>query len=402
MSTRRRKLPGSPEVWARLVDGLDSKASEILSEVEDAHRLIGRIIGSRAESILGLGSQVDAYLYTEERVLGIPVTGVHGVPVAGVDSSITRPVRIGYRYYAAVSSAVILYPEGRAGEPLEEIHAYPRAAPDSADPPNAMRELTLEMFRAEAQALTRAARLLGGDGERGAILFLDGPIVDPPHFPAADGLREKYQRYVEARAKAVKRVLEAGGIVVGVVKRVSGAFFVEAMAGEVGEFKRLLEIGVGDYGFALYASIEFRRVLDSRRNTGDYALVFRAHELPDNGTDYKLYRDRGLRVYSFLLVPRLFGSRKERTPIRVEVALLEDNTSSLVEVVRRAAASIIAWLVPGTNIPEPVLLAHSKCSIRRREASTMLREIVTRSLYHAAKRRGAAEAELLLDFLLYP
>ncbi len=394
-SSRGKRRPSvSPAVWSKLVEGLDSKAHSVLETVLEAKRLVERVLEDAGGEVLGLGDNIESYAVTPSTILGFDRGGLVSTPVAGVDSSMTKPVRLGHRYYVAVSAAAIIYPEGYGSEPFEEVKAYPRDAPDKAEPQDARKELSLEMFRAEIEALGLAANRLKG---RKPVVFLDGPIVDPPRFTAQDGLLEKYTSYAKTRARLVKKILAEGGLVVGVVKRVTGALFVEELAKEGGLYEKLLANGIGDYGFALYASRILRERL--RGVAGNPVVVFRVFELPLEGTDYALYRGEGLRVYSFLAVPALQGSRGETRPIRVEVATTGD--PGPVEAARLAAAYIRLWLLPGTNIPEPVALAHERCSIRRREAVTMLREITARSLYHAAHRMGSEAAEWVLDFMLY-
>lgn len=392
-----RRLRTSHKVWTQLVDEIDKKASDIVTKVISTKETIRNLVSTKLSLLLAFGSDPQTYRIYDESILGFPRNSIARSPAAGIDSSRTKPIRLGYMYYSAVSSAVVMYRNGKGSQPEELIYAHPAEAPDTADVSYAKAELTLEMFREEVKALKEFVEI--SKDISGMIVFLDGPIVDPPRFTAVDKLEERYRGYVAQRARLIRELLENGNIVIGVVKRVTGTLFVDTLVGMDQGFATLKKYGVGDYGLVLYASTIIRDLLKKINNgtNSDYVLAFKPFPLPDDSTDVKFYKEEGLQVYTFLMIPRLYGRQQESRPLRVEIAVSPD--ANLDSTVKKAAAAITEWLVPGTNIPEPVLVAHHRCNIRKIEASKMLKELATRSLYATAARISSEEAVTLLELL---
>jgi len=382
--SKARSPPTSARIWAEVSKRLGKRAEGIVKEASEIIAALDR--GGIVSSLLGLGDNTNAYLVKGDTILGFERKELEATPAAGVDSSSTKPVRVGHHYYGVVSAAVVAYPEGRNGNILEEILAETAVTPDRAEPAQAMQELNLLMFETELRALRLAPKLLEASKDK-YVVFLDGPIIDPPHV-IGGSLQEKFEEYIRERAQTVRDIIENGGFVIGIVKRVYGSLFVNTLSrelsNELGEI--LADRRVSDYSLAVYlgAILVMRNLFEPGRHT----MVLHPFSLDDAGiVAAEFYRKEGVNVYSFLMIPVIGGKGKEGKPIRVEFAL--PNDANAMEATRRAAALIDAWLLHGHNVPEPVMLAHMRCTIRRRDASRMLREIATRSIYLALTKLGS-------------
>lgn len=391
---QHRRLQQSPRIWTEIINNIKNYTEKAVDNISEIVEKTIDVI----DKLLAFGDNIETYEFpatlaeagdTEVFVgegAGVKLRELISKPAVGIDSSISRPVRIGHRYYAIVDAAMIRHENIYEREPKEKIWARLAEAPDAADPAHAKIELNLAMFHVELEAIREAA----AGASYGTLVFIDGPIIDPPAPPSGDGLQAVYQKYLEDRAKAIRSIVEKGGLPVGVVKRVRGSLIVQQLAeilqkeGRAHYADLLRRYRIGDYSFALYASLALRYVAKSRQ----LVPVLRPVEVHSYA-----FIKQGVRVLTFLMVPRLPGVGSESKPLRVEVALpLEADTIEATMAIKKAAAAIAAWLVPGLNVPRPILLAHTRCTIRDRDSQRLLKEILSRSLYYMATRRLSSPA----------
>ena len=398
MKKPRRRPAATAKVWVEVVKALNAKAGEAVEKIRAS---VSNVI-PLLDKLLAFDARIATYRASNNGMIFGGLASLREIasrPAIGIDSSMSRPVRIGHTYYAVVDSAHIYYDDVFVNDPHEDVYADVAVAPDSADPAYAKHEINLKMFEMENRALREAAER----ASYGTTVFLDGPIIDPPSVPAEQGLRASYERYLAERAEYVRRVLEAGGAVVGVVKRVRGSLVARTLLEEIksaegngGPAAKLLEQRIGDYSLALYAAL----ALGYRGEP--LTLVLRPIRVKEEQVPAAaVLEDHGVVVYTFLVVPLLPGVGSESKPLRVEVALLqgEDSRGEVQRTVAHAAAAIRAWLVPGTNMPRPVLMAHMRCSIRDRDSRRLLRELLSLSLYNAARHYAGANPELVAAVL---
>ena len=398
MRTRRRGTGTSPRVWTKVIKELDARAAEAVSRIRKSIDTVIPLI----DKLLALGTKLDTYRVGDDGSIFNGLASLREIaskPAIGVDSSMSRPVRIGHTYYAVVDSALIHYSDAYTNEPTEEVYVDIAVAPDAAEPAYAKSEINLGMFEMENKALERAADLTS----YGVTVFLDGPVIDPPTTPADPGLRFRYERYLAERAIHVKTILEKGGMIIGVVKRIHGSLIAKTLLEDIKSgtdgakhAEELLRQRIGDYSLALYTALSLRHL------GKPLTLILRpvrvtAAQVPAA----KILEDQGVVVYTFLVIPLLPGVGSESRPLRVETALLqgEDAPNDVMRAAARAAAAIRAWLVPGTNLPRPVLMAHIRCTIRDRDSRRLLRELLSTSLHNAARQSMAASPDLLTAIL---
>ncbi len=395
---RGKRYRVSYDVWSGIVGRLGEDASEIVVEVDRMRGRLEGFIGGFSKQLFMDGEG----LFSVSRLLDDFSRLFIHCPTGGVDSSTTPPIRLVNYFYSIVSSSAVIYGEGRRREPVFKVFVESARAPDLADPSYARVELYLRMFDVELEALRYAVSHLidlASEGNCTPVLFLDGPIVDPPSFlatasRAGEKFREHYLSYVGERAKQVLKIIGAGGIVVGFVKRVYGNMFTSHLV----ESNDKLREFISGYKVSDFSLVSLSRdiVAESFCNQDrDYLLAFSDFSLPRDLVDVELYREKGLEVRTLYIIPRLCGNIVDSKPARIEVALEASKAGSrdyVREAIRKALVVVAGWHVPATSIPEPVLLAHRRCTIRRREARKILRELATRFIEREAARENPSRA----------
>jgi hypothetical protein len=382
---RRRRGEGSLEYWIRAVERARRAGGEAARE---ALRLWRRLVGAVEEHAGELLPGPVGLLVLER---GTPAWEGYRAGLEsrlyGVDSSRTRPLRLGFRFVSFVSAAAV-WVEAGGGAGVEGVWVEDKLLPEEARPEHAALELELEMFRLEAAALTAAA----GKGP----VMLDGPIVDPPglsRLAEAAGLSGKYRSYLEARARAASRALAGGGLV-GYAKRLRGRVVAAALEGEAGG----LPGGAGDSMLASALALVVTRtlrVLGACQPGGPGGVVVsRPVTLdPARVPDAPLYEGLlgGARLYTALIVPGACSGNTWRAA-RIEFAARPGEDPG--RLAAYYAGLVEAALVPGAWIPQPVLLAHRACTIRGRESLRLLREAATRYALEALRAGGPLGGEL--------
>lgn len=365
-----------------LPEPLERKMREMLdvqrSEPELVRRLLEKALQREREreTLYSILRAAGSTVYEEMRRRGLlhRPPGLRGSPACyGVDGS--RQVvggRLG-RYYILLSTVIVTLPRGLGSARAEAV--YPGVdIVEVVDPTGAGIEPAAEAALMVLETLT-LRRL--ADAEPG-IVFIDGPIVDPParldpgtavqavmrllDAPPEEALRvvEEYHRI---RARVVAGLVERGHTVVGVVKRIGR---VDLLA------RRLARLGIADAGRIGDEDLVLALVAAAKAR-GDgvfYTEPVEATSLP--GDVYRCYLDAGLRVYaSYTFSPYTLR------PYRVEVAVPQGAEPR--GAVERAIAAAQGLTLPGQSLPLPVVLAHEKTRIRRGLAQLVYREVLTRA-----------------------
>ncbi len=390
MSTRlKRRLPlhGNFQVWSKLLERLEEKSGEAFTSLLGASKIIETIVEEHAWELLYRHDGIEGWMEVSDLK--------PDAPAVGVDSSSTKPVRIGHLYYAAVTAAAVGITD--SGKSVVKPLADVVIAPDSAEPEHARLELKLRMFELEVEALKHAEYMVSE--VKADVVFLDGPIVDPPGLPAVysdPGLSKRYDEYVNARASTIARLLDNNILVIGIVKRIEGSLFRSFILKENGRVAKHVEnLSLGDYGLTLTLTAVLRTRLCKYSESRNYMLVLKPFQLDAVLKEAVKYTSKGFNIVAFYVVPRLCGKLEEAKPIRVEIAYRGD----MHDVIKRTVIKLAVWHMPGTNVPMPVYLAHYACSIRRREAVKMLKHAMTRIIYASAAKRGGDYAILIPQLL---
>jgi len=346
---------GNVDFWVSTLSELDSATKEsvnqileFLSFIPKATNLMEKILISKDFRSL----RVDEILLEE----------IARKPIIAIDSSISPMVRVGAHFFTIISASIVYFENGKA-KPSKNLIVKLIRVPELGRIEYVKKETLLRMFELEAEALEKATQKIDG----GAI-FIDGPLVDPPKFVVGGELRKAYENYVSRRARAIARAKRKNVLLIGITKRILGNHLVS-------NFKQLLKDfpWMNDHTFVtLIFSYIARRIL--RDSDISYYLLTKPLELSHEKTDYRLYKEYGSGkiFYSYAcLNPQRFRGKI----IGVESPAEADKVS---DIFRIAMHYSIYWTYPGMNVPLPVILAHKTCTIRKRTARKILRELISR------------------------
>jgi hypothetical protein len=383
-STRRKKNTIiSADAWLKILRSLDDQVSNLAIEIDKMADHVFNI----AKDILLFNSDWNKYKVEIGEINKIRENTVF----AGVDSSLTPPIRLGPYLSSAISAAAIIT-HGLAKSPTKIIDASFVRAPELSDVSNAYYEIKMKMFEKEVEMLTKCMAYISQIYNENVdkIIFMDGPIVDPPIFSrGSQSLRDNYENsYVKNRASIILEGIKQNIMALGIVKTTEGNLLASTLSFR-GEISNEILQYLNDYTLItlIFKSSSFTRIL--RNSLGDdnkdIVLVTKAFELSNN-TDYRLYRRYNLFVYSFYILPGLRNPKKKA--FRVEIPFdHEPSEKELEEHVWKWAKYIVASSLPGHGIPIPVIFAHKACTIPRQTARRVMKETVSRFLTTNLKKR---------------
>jgi len=212
------------------------------------------------------------------------------------------------------------------------------------------------------------------------LIVIDGPIIDPPrnvHTLSIDLARRvlgiNLDDYHEWRARIIRRIVETGAMVIGVVKRLRG-----------GEALRQL-IGLDSIcNEELLASMLLN---EARKELGCYDCTIVTKPVELNHSLVSAYKRHGIGVSVSYIMFR--GCSKA---VRVEIAHRCNSKSenSLIQVLK-----LLDSLTPyGTCVPLPVSLAHEKCRLNRNIVA-LLRKSISTKLINVTGTDGLSIVDLL-------
>jgi hypothetical protein len=280
----------------------------------------------------------------------------------GIDSSSQPPLRILSTYYSPITSALVYF------DGINKV-IFDSDAPcnifeeTNLTPEDALRRVREEMYRCEVSAIMRVSSstlFKSAIGKKEILLMIDGPIIDPPN-------KKLYEGYVRERVNALLACKEGGALVMGCVKNLEGCFFLKFIDSQ----EELRELAIIAEGFG--SDSQLIPFIFSTLYSEGYAL----EAIPIKRTEPKWlideYEKFGLDgVYRIYLT--LGGGG---TYIAVEYIANDDDA---VKIGKKVSDAVRAWWMPGTKIPLPVLVAHSRCNIKRGAAEYLYRELLTRAL----------------------
>ncbi|MET1101109.1 MAG: DNA double-strand break repair nuclease NurA [Pyrodictiaceae archaeon] len=361
-----KRIEGSADAWLSLLEGVPSSAKKLASWLRS---LIDAISSSEAARLV-------LYEANPSKLI-VPLDAEKPRLSMGVDSSVAGPFKIASRSLVLASTGLVVLEGDRLVD--KRSHISLEVGLEDSDH-------RLAMFREELRALEWVLEN-AWSREGSPLVFLDGPIVDPPYI--AGGEVGAYRDYFEERARLVSEILGRGGIVVGVVKRIESRI----LATKLESMGLRLPSGVDD---KLLASIVFHAWLAPLLDyvagpSEDMIPATRPIEL--GGEPYSFFLERGVRVYSIYAI---LGLRKTRRLVRIDVATPRTATSAR-EAVWRSIVYAYALTPPGQGIPLPVILAHELCTIRSREARKIFARML--SAFVASGREAGRIEPIIYDIL---
>jgi len=283
---------------------------------------------------------------------------LRNVPVGSVDGSFQVTGGRSGLWYVIIGVSQVLAEHGFTVHPkvLVDGIVEPIEAIDEAD---AKREAEKLMMLAEIKAMLRTVEPLKESNI--AYLFIDGPIIDPPWFSD--------KKYIEKRVNALKFCMENNIIVIGFVKRILGRKFINFL-------KNILEESVlDDYinDFDLLTSVLFNAV----KEENGIPVYTKPTEYDEKlSKTYNLYKEKELLIYYSYYKPHVRGG-VYCVELASSTEIDEENLLSEYQKIMSLIRGV--WTLPGLMQPLPIMIAHTKCNVRKGAADTLYYEIMTRA-----------------------
>ncbi len=330
-----------PEVIIDLVADANKKGEKIRqrnAEIQEkAYKILNRL--SENKKIIYSESDVE-YLYFEN------CTSI------GIDGSFFPIGGVGGQWYVPYAIVRILFNHGINQQPIVDVFEAGIEEIKEQEHINVSGEASKRMLIGETRALED-----WGFKKIKSLIFIDGPIVDPPAYNDF--------KYIEYRANVVKSCIENSKLI-GCVKRSRDTFFLKY-------FEKLLKIDglknhfPSDQHLFSYFFTHYRF-----KNNYEGMLFSNVLDLSHNET-YRIYKEYGISICSIF-----FQKSMESTILRLDLPFI-DNKTDMQQLALEGAKAASNWQYPHQYIPLPVELAHEKCKIREGAAETIYDEILTKS-----------------------
>lgn len=341
-----------PETLIKLVKDAQSKGEKVQKDMERLRNLASKLTELFKERSL---------VFTESLIRDVKLKYECAV---GIDGSFQLIGGVGGRWYAPISVARVVFEGGFTTQPtidifwagIEEIEEQEDHDPNSV--------ASVMMLSGETKAI-----LNWGTLNKGAYVFIDGPIVDPPVI-SYDG-----KEYIKDRCEGLKKCLEKS-IAIGCVKRSRDKFYIEYLRNLIltQSEKDYLNQYPSDQHLIAYVFAQIR----SKGYGGPlFTKWIDVTHVASSNPVYKLYKYEGIHVVC------VFFQKGVRSQIlRLDVPFLEPPTENMTKVdneITHIVKAVDEWTYPGQDSPVPIILAHNKCNIREGCAEVLYEEIMTRS-----------------------
>jgi hypothetical protein len=273
----------------------------------------------------------------------------------GIDGSYNKVGGVGGKWYSPYSIVRIRFENGITSMPIVDIYSAGIEEIEEQETPNVDEEASLRMLEGETKAINN-----WGSKNISSIVFIDGPIVDPPTYKDKD--------YIDYRCKAIKKCLKHS-LVIGCVKRSRDIFFIKDFEKILGSSNgELRKDFLGDQQIFAYFFTNFRFENDYRG-----VLFSKYIDISDHDT-CQMYKENGLHVYS-----TFYQKNINSKILRIDIAIPEESLSNAQDLILKGIKASADWQYPKQDIPLPIELAHEKCKIRKGAADILYEEIITKS-----------------------
>jgi len=261
----------------------------------------------------------------------------------GIDGSFFPMGGIGGKWYIPYSVVRILFSEGFHSMPVVDVYAAGIEEIQEQEFINVKSEASLRMLVGESKAIEN-----WGAKNIPSLIFIDGPIVDPPK-PVNDD-------YVIERTKGIKKCLEKS-IMIGCVKRSRDNFFKKDFEEKFKiDFSELNNFPSDQYLFA-YFFMSYRHETDY--NGSLFSHFIDISNMPPN----EKYNENGLKIFTVY-----FQKNINSKVMRIDIPFLagrEKNLLAIEKTIKKAIKSVNDWQYPDQYVPLPVELAHQKCNMKK-------------------------------------
>jgi len=282
----------------------------------------------------------------------------------GIDGSFQCVGGLGGIWYVPISCSRVFFEKGLYSKPRVDVAADIHEV-NEIENPNIEKEASFLMLVGETKALNEVSSKVSFPNK--SIIFIDGPIVDPPWF-SRDGI---YKEYIKDRCDILKRCLQKNVLIIGCVKRIMGRYLINHIREHFtvnNDEKERVQQFISD---AQLISYLFTKIsIDSPTKT----LFTNPIDVSHTDETHEAYLKEGLKIYTTFM-QKDFSSK----PIRLDLSLICDDEENVFENTFKAVKISALWTFPGHNVPLPVMLAHYKCHIRRGCAEVLYDEMITRT-----------------------
>lgn len=335
-----------PETLVKLIEDAKNKGDKVRKEINRLRQVSSKILNALVDR---------NFILTEDSLEGIEVEKT----VVGIDGSHQLVGGTGGIWYAPISVARVIFENGTHSKPhLDVFWAGIEEIKESDE--------HLPKIKAELMMLSGETKCIlnWGVRRRKSIVFIDGPVVDPPD------IRRCGEDYIKDRCEAIKKCLETSNLV-GCVKRPRDRFFIEFLTKLIDDSSKYLKEFIND--LYLIAHV-FARV---RANGYDRVLFTKWIDLSEVNPTFKHYKECGVHV-----IASFFQKDVRSKIMRIDIAInyppSEDVRTTEV-IFKKCIKAVDYWTYPGQDYPMPIYLAHNKCNIREGCAEVLYEEIMTRS-----------------------
>ncbi|OLS18917.1 MAG: hypothetical protein HeimC3_48550 [Candidatus Heimdallarchaeota archaeon LC_3] len=209
---------------------------------------------------------------------------------------------------------------------------------------------------------TRAIELITDKLPANSMIFIDGPVVDPPAGAPLD--------LISKRVEAIKTAWEKNIIIVGIVKRIHDSYLSKRLFEERWAITNWYSFNMGDRVLMSPLFDQYREEFDGF----DHKLFTPWMDTSTETQDAVLYNLRGLKRIS-----GLYQSARNTGLTRIEVfvrsSVNDDFINTIWDKVKIATGK---WTYPGHSWPVPVIAAHENCKISKEMAITLHQEFISK------------------------
>jgi hypothetical protein len=332
-----------PETLIKLIQSAEIKGDETRKELAQLNKLTEKIVDELLPKNFFLFHD-----YNEELVEKFAV---------GIDGSFQLAGGIGGKWYLFLSNALIVFKDGVKSDPQTTIWADILTL-NEIDNPKVGSEATVKMLSGESKSI-----LFWGSKKIPSVLFIDGPVIDPP-FPFHND-----ESYINYRCEAIRACEKS--IIVACVKRIRDRFFIDYI-------KNTFSISaVQDFPTDQHLMIMLFTKLRQKQDVNSiFTKWLDVTDYYTNQIPYKKYRENGIHIISFFYEKDLKSSILR---IDIPIPFLPSTNIEFVDnLVVKIVNCLDYWTYSGLD-PIPVFLAHEKCNIRKGAAEVLYEDILTKS-----------------------
>lgn len=331
------------ETLVRLIGDAQKKGEKAQKELERLRKLSSKITEIFKK---------EGLLLTDSTIKDI---NLNHASTVGIDGSFQLVGGIGGKWYVPISIARVVFSDDLDSKPkidifwagISEIQEHKDFKPAS--------KAAVMMLAGETKAILN----WGVSNEKG-LVYIDGPIVDPPSYGE--------MKYVKDRCKAIEKCLQ-NSLIVGCVKKSRESFYINHLKKD--KNKKVSKNFPSDQHLVAF-------VFSNLRYDGYYGPCFTKWiDISESNKQNKKYRDQGI-----FLACTFFQKSVNSQVLRLDLPFrnpLEKIDAMVDERIKYVAAATNHWTYPGQDYPIPVFLAHDKCNIREGCAEVLYEEILTRT-----------------------